>query len=45
MAYRVTRRVGKYLYRYEVESYRDPVKKQPRQRVAFPIGFRDNEKW
>ncbi len=38
MAYIVTRRVGKYLYRYEVESYRDPIKKQPRQRVLRFLG-------
>ena len=38
MAYMVTRRVGKYLYRYEVESYRDPIKKQPRQRVLRFLG-------
>jgi len=38
MAYLVTRRVGKYLYRYEVESYRDPDTKQPRQRVLRFLG-------
>jgi len=43
MAYLVTRRVGKYLYRYEVESYRDPVKKQPRQRVLRFLGRVDKE--
>ena len=43
MAYMVTRRVGKYLYRYEVESYRDPVKKQPRQRVLRFLGRVDKD--
>ena len=43
MAFLVTRRVGKYLYRYEVESYRDPVKKQPRQRVLRFLGRVDEE--
>ena len=43
MAYIVTRRVGKYLYRYEVESYRDPIKKQPRQRVLRFLGRVDKE--
>jgi len=38
MAYQVTRRIGKYLYRYEVESYRHPVSKQPRQRVLRFLG-------
>ncbi len=38
MAYKVTRRIGKYLYRYEVESYRHPVSKQPRQRVLRFLG-------
>lgn len=43
MAYLVTRRVGKYLYRYEVESYRDPVKKHPRQRVLRFLGRVDKD--
>lgn len=43
MAYLVTRRVGKYLYRYEVESYWDAVKKQPRQRVLRFLGRVDDE--
>lgn len=43
MAYHVTRRIGKYLYRYEVESYWDPAVKQPRQRVLRFIG-RVNDK-
>ena len=43
MAYLVTRRIGKYLYRYEVESYRDPVKKQPRQRVLRFLGRVDKD--
>ena len=43
MAYLITRRIGKYLYRYEVESYRDPVKKQPRQRVLRFLGRVDEE--
>jgi len=33
MAYLVTRRIGKHLYRYEVESYWDSTKKQSRQRI------------
>jgi hypothetical protein len=43
MAYLVTRRIGKYLYRYEVESYRDPVHKQPRQRVLRFLGRVDKD--
>jgi hypothetical protein len=39
MAYLVTRRIGKYRYRYEVESYWDPVRKQPRQRVLKFLGL------
>ena len=42
MAYLATRRVGKYLYRYELESYRDPVTKQPRQHARF-LGRVDKE--
>lgn len=38
MAYFVTRHIGKYLYRYEVESYRDPVSKKPRQRILRFLG-------
>lgn len=43
MAFFVTRRHGKYLYRYEVESYWDRVKKQPRQRVLRFLGRVDKE--
>ena len=43
MAYLVTRRVGKYLYRYEVESYWDRKKKQPRQRTLRFLGRVDKE--
>jgi hypothetical protein len=43
MAFLVTRRVGKYLYRYEVESYWDPAKKQPRQRILRFLGRVDKE--
>jgi hypothetical protein len=32
-----------YNYRSEVESYRDPVKKQPRQRVLRFLGRVDQE--
>lgn len=38
MAFQVTRRIGKYLYRYEVESRWDPVKKQSRQRILRFLG-------
>lgn len=43
MAYRVTRQVGKHLYGYEVESYWDPEKKQPRQRVLRFLGRVDQK--
>lgn len=43
MAFQVTRRVGKYLYRYEVESYWDPDKKQPRQRTLRFLGRVDKK--
>ena len=38
MAYCVTRRIGKYLYRYEVESYWDRTKGQSRQRILRFLG-------
>lgn len=38
MAFQVTRRIGKYLYRYEVESYWNPDKKQSRQRILRFLG-------
>jgi hypothetical protein len=38
VAFFVTRRHGKYLYRYEVESYWDRVKRQPRQRTLRFLG-------
>lgn len=43
MAYLVTRRIGKYHYRYEVESYWDPARKQPRQRVLKFLGRVDDD--
>jgi len=43
MAYQVIRRVGKYLYRYEVESYWDTTLKQPRQRVLKFLGRVDKK--
>lgn len=43
MAYFVTRRHGKYLYRYELESYWDKAKQQPRQRVLRFLGRVDKE--
>lgn len=43
MAYFVTRRHGKYLYRYELESYWDKAKQQPRQRVLRFLGRVDKD--
>lgn len=43
MAFLVTRLIGKYRYRYEVESYWDPAKKQPRQRVLRFLGRVDGQ--
>jgi len=40
MAYRVEQRVGKYTYIYEVESYWDKEKKQPRQKRTY-LGKKD----
>jgi len=38
VVYEVIRKVGKYRYKYEVESRWDPEKKQPRQRVLRFLG-------
>lgn len=43
MAYFVTRKRGLYLYRYEVESYWDKTKKQPRQRMLRFLGRVDKQ--
>jgi hypothetical protein len=43
MAYLVTRRIGKHLYRYEVESYWDSAKKQSRQRILRFVGRVDSQ--
>ena len=43
MSFFVTRRHGKYLYRYEVESYWGRAKKQPRQRVLRFLGRVDKQ--
>ncbi|MBI5242666.1 MAG: transposase [Elusimicrobia bacterium] len=43
MAYLVTRRIGKHLYRYEVESYWDSAKKQSRQRILRFVGRVDKQ--
>lgn len=43
MAYLVTRRIGKHLYRYEVESYWDSIKKQSRQRILRFVGRVDSQ--
>lgn len=40
MSYRVNQKIGNHVYVYEVESYWDPEKKQPRQRRKY-IGKRD----
>ena len=40
MAYKINQKVGKYIYVYEVESYWDKEKKQPRQLRKF-LGRRD----
>lgn len=43
MAFFVTRRRGLYFYRYEVESYWDKAKKQPRQRMLRFLGRVDKQ--
>ncbi len=43
MAYHVTRRIGKHLYRYEVESYWNSAKKQSRQRILRFVGRVDSQ--
>jgi len=40
MPYRVNQKIGNHIYVYEVESYWDPVKKQPRQRRKY-LGKKD----
>ncbi len=40
MSYRVNQKIGKYVYVYEVESYWDSAKKQPRQKRKY-IGKKD----
>lgn len=40
MSYTVDQKIGKYIYVYEVESYWDPQKKQPRQKRRY-LGKRD----
>jgi hypothetical protein len=35
MPYRVNQKIGNHVYVYEVESYWDPAKKQPRQRRRY----------
>ncbi|GFP21447.1 hypothetical protein HKBW3S06_00674 [Candidatus Hakubella thermalkaliphila] len=40
MSYRVNQKIGNHIYVYEVESYWDPVKKQPRQRRKY-LGKKD----
>ena len=42
MAYLVEQKVGNHVYLYEVESYWDPDKKQPRQRRKY-LGRKDPE--
>ena len=42
MSYTIEQKIGNHTYLYEVESYWDPEKKQPRQRRKYldpiPIG-------
>jgi len=40
MSYKVEQKIGNNVYVYEVESYWDPIKKQPRQRRRY-IGKKD----
>jgi len=40
MSYRVNQKIGNHVYVYEVESYWDPERKQPRQRRKY-IGKKD----
>lgn len=42
MSFTIQQRIGKYVYLYEVESYWDPVKKQPRQKRRY-IGKKDDK--
>ncbi len=42
MSFTIDQKIGKYIYVYEVESYWDSEKKQPRQRRKY-IGKRDPE--
>jgi len=40
MGYTIEQKIGKHIYIYEVQSYWDPVKKQPRQKRRY-IGKKD----
>jgi len=40
MSYFINQKIGKYIYVYEVESYWDPLKKQPRQKRRY-VGKKD----
>jgi hypothetical protein len=42
MSYTIEQRIGNHTYLYEVESYWDPEKKQPRQRRKY-LGRKDAE--
>jgi hypothetical protein len=42
MSYTIEQKIGNHTYLYEVESYWDPEKKQPRQRRKY-LGKKDPE--
>jgi len=42
MSYTIEQKIGKHIYVYEVESYRDSEKKQPGQRRRY-LGKKDPE--
>ncbi len=43
VAFEVVRKIGKYRYKYEVEAYRDPETKRPRQRILRFFGRVDTK--